>query len=82
MMTLDASGMLAPCEKLQYLHTLLYGQAISHFDTLCARFRNRTTENFNRVVLGLGTYFITVKSLSEKKRVMLCRMKNPRELKV
>ena len=55
--TLDASGPLSENAKLQYLHTIIHGEAQYQFDTFCAQVGCMAMEHLNQVILGLGTYF-------------------------
>ena len=81
-MTLKASGVLAPSENIQYLCTLLHGESLHQIDTLCAKVESTDIKNYNRIILGLGTYFYPINTLSNQKHAMHRRMRNPRELKV
>ena len=65
-MTLGASGTIKANVKLQYLRTLLCGEALPQFDILCDQVRIMIMAHFNQVIFGLGTYFYPVNSLSKK----------------
>ena len=59
-MMLYASGTLAENANIQYLRTVLFGEALRQFETLCAKFVSTTMENLNISILGLGTYLFPV----------------------
>ena len=46
-MTLDSLGILAANANPQYLRTLLYGEALCQFDTLCSQVRITTLAPLN-----------------------------------
>ena len=54
---LNASGALTYNAKLQYLRTLLRGEALRQFDNLCSQVGIMAMAHFNQVIIGLGTYF-------------------------
>ena len=53
--TLKASGTLLDGAKIQYLCTLLCGEALQKFDTFYAEVGSMTSENLKSDILGLGT---------------------------
>ena len=67
-MTLEASVTLLDGVKIQYLCTLVRGEALRQFDTLSAVVGSTTSENLKSIILGLGAYFSPVNSLSKEKR--------------
>ena len=77
-MTLKESGMLIANTKLQYLHTLLRGEAPYEFYTFCIIIGSKNMSHLNQSILGLGTYFTLGNALSEQKRAMrhIMRKKN------
>ena len=50
-----ASGRIATNVKLQYLCTIINGEALHQFDTFCAQFGNTIMAHLNQFILGLGT---------------------------
>ena len=62
-MMLDASGTLIADVKIQYLQTLLCGEALHEFDTLCVQIENTTTTHLNWILLGFGAYFLLLFSI-------------------
>ena len=81
-MTLEASGTLDASAKLHCIYTLLRGEALHKFDTLCDQVRSTNITNLSRILLGLGTYSSPVNMLSKQKCVMHRGMSNTCELKV
>ena len=81
-MSLNAPGTVSENPKLQYLCNLLHGEALCQFDTFCDQVESMTMAHLNRVILGLGNYSPPVNLLSKQKRVMHCRTRNLRKLKV
>ena len=57
-MNLKMPGALNAGAKIQYLCTLVRGEALHQFGTLSA-----TSENLESIILGLGTYFFPVNAL-------------------
>ena len=53
--TIEVKGMLTTCAKIQYLCTLLCGEALRKLDTLSLEVGSMTIANLNRIILGLGT---------------------------
>ena len=56
-MTLEASGKLVASLNIQYLRTLVCGEALSQFCTLSHEVGSTTSEHLKSIILGLGTYF-------------------------
>ena len=81
-MTLEASGTLAADVKIQYLCTLVRGEALRQLDTLSVEVRSTNSENLKYIILGLGTYLFPVNVLSKQKRTMRHGMRKPRGLKL
>ena len=54
--TLNASGMFVAGVNIQYLCTLLPGEALRQFDMLSAEVGVTNPEILTSVILGLGTY--------------------------
>ena len=80
--TLKASGSHTTSAKIQYLLTLLHGEAIRQIDTLCVEVGSTNTTHLNRIILGLCTYFFLINMLSKQKRAMSRGMRRVRKLKV
>ena len=68
-MDLKASGTLAAGAKIQYLHTLVCGEALRQIDTLSTEGRSITSKDLESTNLVLGTYFFLL---------MRCQNKNVR----
>ena len=81
-MTLEASGELTSSANIQYICTLLHGEALSKLDTLSVQIVIRTTAHLNRIILGLGAQFYSINVLSKQERAMHRRMRKPRKSKV
>ena len=79
---LEDSGTLATSANIQYLCTLLHGEALRQFDTFFAQVGSANTTHINRTVLGLGIYFFQVGVFPNKTQVICHRMRNPHEFKV
>ena len=80
-MMLDASGMFADSAKVQYLCTLLRGEALCQLATFSVKVGIISITHLNHIILGLGAYFSPINALSEQKRSMRRGMRKPRELK-
>ena len=81
-MMLEASGGLSDSAKIQYLSTLLRGEALRQLDMLSIEVGSTITTHFNSIILGLSTYYFPINALSEQKRVVRHGMRKPRELKL
>ena len=75
-MALDASVIISDNSKTKYLCNLLCGEVLSYLDTLCAQVESKIMAHLNRVILGLGMFFI-VDALSKKNHTIRRRMRNP-----
>ena len=53
-MTLEASGTLKPGAKIQYLRTLVRGEALRQFDMFYAEVEGATQLTLENIILGLG----------------------------
>ena len=80
-MTLAVSGTLEVGAKIQYLCTLVRGEALHQFDSLSADVESMQTLNVVEIIKGLAHYFPPV-NLLLKKSTMRRGMKNPRALTV
>ena len=69
-MTLKVSGMLKAGADIQYLQTLVRGEALRQFDVLSAEVDSDITEALTYIILGLVTYFLPVNALPKKNRAM------------
>ena len=54
-MTIEAPGAFKAGAKIQYLITLVHGEALPQFDALYAEVGSATLENLTSIILGLGT---------------------------
>ena len=65
-MTLKASVMLTSGVKIQYLCTLVCGEALHQFDTFYYEVGSDTPENLTSIILGLGAYFFLLMRYQSK----------------
>ena len=65
-MALGELGTLVTNTQIQYLWTLLCGEARHKSDIFCAQAGSTAISNLNRVVLDLGIYIFPVNALSKK----------------
>ena len=80
--TIKASVTYKYDAKIQYLCTLLRGEALCQFDTLSSEVRSASPENLTSIVLVLGKYFFPDNALSKKKRTMHRGMRNLHSIRV
>ena len=73
---LTGSGALKAGAKIQYIFSIVRGEALRQFDLLSADVEGTETLNFDDIIKGLAQYFLPVNSLSKEKRALLHRMKN------
>ena len=66
-MTLVETGTLKMDANIQYLRTLVRGEALRQFDFLSANIENTATLNVNYYIKGLAVYFLPVNLLSKHK---------------
>ena len=57
--------MLVANTQIQYICTLVCGEALRHIDTLSAEVGSTTSEKLRSTILGLSTYFFPVNMLSK-----------------
>ena len=69
-MALKASKTLKAGVNIQYLPTLVRGEALRQFDTSFSEVVSSSPENMTSNILGLGMYYFPVNLLSKQKRVM------------
>ena len=69
-MTLETSGTIMDDAYIQYLYMLVRGESLCLFDALSAEVGSTTPENLTSIILGLGTYFFPIITLSKKNRAM------------
>ena len=81
-MTLAATGKLEIDTKIQYLRTLVHGEALRQFYLLSDDIENTETLNLDYYIKGLALYFFPVNLLSKQKRAIRHRMKKKHSLKV
>ena len=62
--------------KIQYLRTLVRGEALRHFYVLSADVENTETLNLDYYIKGLALYFFPVNSLSTTKKRGAVERKN------
>ena len=53
-MLLDALATLTVVLKIKHLHTLIHGEALREFETICVHMGNMSTTHINKILLGLG----------------------------
>ena len=53
-MMIEAPGMFISNKNIQYLCTILRGEALRKFDTLCLQIISTTVTHLNQVILALG----------------------------
>ena len=66
-MNLEASGNLVASTNIQYLLTLIIGEALHQYDMFPAKVGSTTSENLKSIILCLGPYFFPVNELSKQK---------------
>ena len=81
-MNLKASGTLKAGARIQYLCTMVLGEALRQLYAFSDEVESASPENLTSIVLVLGVYIFPVNALSKRKRSMRCRMRNPLGLKV
>ena len=62
--------MIADGMNIQYLRTLVRGEALRQLDTLYIEVGSTISEHLKLIILSLATYFHSVKALSKQKRVI------------
>ena len=65
-MSLKDSGTLYANANIQYFCTILRGEALHQFDTLCAEAGSTTKTHLNRVILDLVTSFFLLMHYQNK----------------
>ena len=78
---IEALEILADSAKLQYIYTILRGEALHQFDTFCAQAGSTNKTYLNRIIPGLGMHIFPVNELSKQKSAMKHGTRNPCELK-
>ena len=81
-MTIYSKRTLTLNAKNQYIFTLLNGEALRKFETLCVHIGNTNIKYLNWTLLYLGTYSTPINALSKQNRVIRHGIRNPREFKV
>ena len=69
-MTNEASGTFVASTNIQYLHTLIHGEALHQFNTLSDERLITTSENLKSIIFALGTYFFPANAISKQKHAM------------
>ena len=67
-MTLKASRILVASAIIQYLRTLLRGEALHQFDTLSIEAGSTNSEALKSIILDLGTYLFPDNALSNNNK--------------
>ena len=80
--TLAASGTLEDGAKIQYLRTLVRGEALRKFDLFTDDMEGMNPLTVETIILGLYSYFFPVNSLSKQKCAMHRGIRNPRGFKL
>ena len=76
-MTLETTGTMEMNLNVQYLRTLVRGEALCQFELLYADVENTDISlSVGYLIKGLAWYFFPVNSLSKQKRAMRRCMKN------
>ena len=65
-MTLEASGTLKAGAKIQYLCTLVHGEALRQFETLSDYVGIAISETLTYIILVFGTYYFPVNVVSKQ----------------
>ena len=81
-MTNAKSGTLDTGAKIQYLCTLVCGEALRHFDSFSDDVERTETLTAENIIKGLALYFPPINLLLKKNHAMLRRMRKLRGLKV
>ena len=80
--TIKAPLTLTAGANIQYICTILCGEALHQIDTLYTEVESATSEHLKYIILGLGTHFYPVNTLSKQKHTICCGMRKPHSLKV
>ena len=75
-MTLAASGTLEAGAKVQYICTIIWGEALLQFDLWSDDVESMQTSKVDDIIKRLEQSFSSVNLLSKQKRAMRCGMKN------
>ena len=79
--TLKGSRTFQDAAKIQYLRTLVRGEALRQFDMLSADFES-SNPLILKAIFGIGYVLFPVNALSKQKRAMRSGMRKPQGLKV
>ena len=74
------TGTTSPLGKINYLHTMLSGEALREFNGLPSQNSGTENSNLNHIKEGLLGYLAPINALSNKNRVMRCAMGKPQSL--
>ena len=77
-----AEGTLETAVKVQCICTLVHGEVLRQFDLLSADVESANSLTVDFIILGLGSYYFSVNSISKNKRAMCRVMKKTHGLKV
>ena len=80
--TLAALGMMATDAKVQYICTLVRGEALLQFDLLSTDVEGKEPLTVEYIIKGLVVYSPPVNFPSKQKHAMRCGMRKPHGLKL
>ena len=69
---LEAAGTLGSNSKIQYFRTLLRGELLTKFNTLCLKIGMMIVTHLNQVILGLVMYYFIYNELPKQNNVINC----------
>ena len=75
---IDGTGNTTPSGRINYLRTMLSGQALREFDKLQSQYRGATNNRLKLIQEGLLEYFFPINSLSKQRRAMKAQCVNPK----
>ena len=78
----EASGTILSGLKIQYLCTMVHGEALRQFDTFSDEVVINPSKNLKSIILVLGTYVFPVSTISKQKCAIHRGMRNRRSLKI
>ena len=81
-MNLALLGTLEMGAKIEYLRTLVRGEALRKFDLFTDDMEGMNPLTVETIILGLYSYFFPVNSLSKQKCAMHRGIRNPRGFKL
>ena len=78
---LEESGTMVTGAEIQYICTLVRGEALHQFESLSADTEGTNPLNVEDILSGLASYFFPLNFLVKQIRAMRRRMRNPHSLK-